>query len=167
MRTSLVLLVYVIGGGCGPAGGGDDGGGGDGSTIIVSPPDAVLEVVNGSTPAQPYTALLQRPDGSMLDVTAEALFTIDDLSLASFTDSTLFPTGTRAGRATVRATFEGNSGTADVTIRLRTIRVVDPAPAGSSDLFGTATEDPGRAPTVVYPSNGTMVPPNLGDFEAH
>ena len=48
--------------------------------------------------------------------------------------------------------------------------LVDPAstglPADPGSLFGGA-EDPARAPTLVYPNDGALVPPNLGRLEVH
>ena len=43
---------------------------------------------------------------------------------------------------------------------------VGTAPADSPSRFGGA-EDPARAPTLVYPGDGVILPPNLTGFEVH
>lgn len=40
------------------------------------------------------------------------------------------------------------------------------APTDSAGRFG-GTEEAGRAPTIVYPEEGTLLPPNLNGFEVH
>lgn len=45
--------------------------------------------------------------------------------------------------------------------------IVDPsAPADAPDRFGGA-DDPARAPELVYPSDGVVVPPNMRELEFH
>jgi hypothetical protein len=163
---SLLLASTWAPAGCGSSGGGDDGGI-PGAVLVVTPANPVLEVLNGVRPAQPFTAIITFDDGTSQDVSATATWTIDQTDLGAFAGPTFTPTGIRGGKGTVRATWSGTSGTTDVTIRMKTVRVVDPAPANTPDLFDAATEDPSRAPAVVYPADRTMVPPNLGDFEVH
>lgn len=45
-------------------------------------------------------------------------------------------------------------------------RVVGGAPSDSAARFGGA-DDPSRAPSIVYPEDGTLLPPNLTGFEVH
>jgi len=44
--------------------------------------------------------------------------------------------------------------------------VTDSAPADAPDRFGGA-DDPSRAPELVYPSDGVIVPPNMREIEFH
>ena len=47
-----------------------------------------------------------------------------------------------------------------------TVIVTDSAPADAPDRFG-GSEDPSRAPELVYPSDGVVVPPNMREIEFH
>lgn len=168
---SLALLVLV---GCGPSGGGDDddgGGNGDGGnasiTLEITPADAVLTVTDGVPATQAYTVTARLADGTMADVSGTAIISIDEPRLGTFAGTTLTANGQLAGPTVVRAAYQGASAMTPVTIKVAGRRVIDPAPANAADLFTAATEDPARAPVAVYPSNQTMVPPNLGDFEVH
>jgi hypothetical protein len=162
----LLLATTWVPAGCGSSGGDGDGGI-PGATLLVTPEDSVLEVLNGAIPEQTFTAIITYADGSMQDVSATAVWSIDFPELGAFTGPVFRPSGVRGGQAIVRATWSGTSGTTGITVRLKTVRVLDPAPANAPDLFGAAGEDPSRAPGILYPSDRTMVPPNLGDFEVH
>jgi hypothetical protein len=98
-------------------------------------------------------------------VTDDVTFAIDQRSVGRFDGDTLVATG--AGRGTVVATLDDRSGSAVVEVFRADVRIVDGAPGNASDLFDGAADDPARAPTIVYPSNGAIVPPNLGDFDVH
>lgn len=166
----LFLVLFVLG--CGPNGGDDpDGGaGGDGGldgTLEISPASATLAVVDGAAAEQPYTVTLRHPDDTTTDVTAEAGYFLDDTRLGTFQGQTLVASGVAGGEGTVTATYGGLQVIAEVTVTVQNTRVIDPAPANAADLFDAAIEDANRAPAIVYPSNATMVPPNLGDFEVH
>jgi hypothetical protein len=146
------------------------GDGGTGATIEISPSNAELVVRNGVAAAQPYTATARFPDGTTMDVTATALWSSESPLMANFSgSSTLVASGTLAGHTSVRASWNGAAGTAPVTVRVEQ-QIVDPSvPMGvdAPGLFGAATENPAQAPALVYPSDGTLVPPNLGEFEVH
>ena len=47
-----------------------------------------------------------------------------------------------------------------------TVIVTDSAPADAPDRFG-GSDDPSRAPELVYPSDGVVVPPNMREIEFH
>src|SRR5260221_2314592 len=60
--------------------------------------------------------------------------------------------------------MQGDTG---LTVFVKNIRVDATAPANAPDLFGTAVETAGHAPTIAYPADGILVPPNLGQFDVH
>jgi hypothetical protein len=165
--VSLVAaLLVACGDDSGPSGGGDAGG--TGITLEISPASAELDVVNGIAANQPFTATAHFADGSIQDVTAQTTWTCSP-TFAYFTGggATLTAAGPVAGHATVLARYQGASAMAPVTVKVSSIRVDPGAPANAPDLFAAATDDPARAPTVVYPSDKTLVPPNLGTFDVH
>ena len=165
MRKGLVCALLGIAlAACGPNDGGDDAAE-DAATLEVRPPTATLTVINGVAVEQPYTAHLIFEDGSERDVTAESSFMLAEGFVGFFETSTLVANG--AGRGRVVATREGKAGEAVVEVFARDVRVPDGVPPNAPDLFDSATDDPARLATIVYPSDGTIVPPNLGDFDVH
>ncbi len=164
MRASVLALLLVFA--CGDDGANNLPDAPGAPTLRVEPADVTVTIVDGQAVAQAYTATLIGIDGSMRDVTAETAFSIAP-NYGAFTGSTVSVSGQGAGPTPVSAAYEGVGGEATLTVYVRS-RVVDPgAPANAVDLFGNATEDPTRAPSVVYPSDTILVPPNLGEFDVH
>ncbi len=165
LSFACLVAVTLLGTACGSSG--DDAGGDDdpNAMIIVTPGDATLTVLNGVAVEQGYSAVMRQPDGSERDITAEATFSIAESQVGYFTGTTLVANG--AGRGTVTATLSGRQGTALVEVFRRDIRVPDGVLPTAPDLFDAATDDPARDATIVYPSTGSIVPPNLGDFDVH
>lgn len=167
MRTTLTIFLTLLLVGCGN------------STIDpppdppgivavhVAPQDATLTVRDGAPAEQPYTAMVEYEDGTVEDVTESAVFSLAEARLGTFQGANLVASGVAGGRTTVTALIEGGSGQASLTINVARAEVIEPAPVDAAALFEAATEDPARAPSLVYPSDQTLVPPNLGDFDVH
>jgi hypothetical protein len=144
---------------------------GDVLSIDVSPGSATL-IIEGDSPATAaFTATALRADGSMIDVTDQVQWSLEDTRLGSFEGATL-TTGTRMGGKThVRAQLGNQVGTADVTLLIRQ-RYSDPAASDLPDdvdtvFDGPVATEPARSPTLVYPNDGVLVPPNLRRLEIH
>jgi hypothetical protein len=159
------LVVTVVA--CGPTQGDGDPAGRDGAVVTVEPGGVVLTVPLGGTATQAYVATARFPDGTTEDVTADAVFTIDEAILGGFASATFQASGNAGGEGIVLATWHGASGTAPLTVRIEGVRVGDGAPADAAALFEATSQDSSRAPSIVYPSALTVFPPNLGDFEVH
>jgi Tol biopolymer transport system component len=178
MRSSI-LLVALFAAGCdcshgGPGGTGGGSGGGSGGgpapkSIAVTPADATY-TTDGVTPATAsYTAVATYADGHTEDVTMRAAFSLDDMGLGQFTGNSFKSVTNRGGRGTVSAMFNGATGTTSLTlVYQRTLN--DPASTGLpmdvATRFG-GTADSSRAPDLVYPNDGVLLPPNLGKLEIH
>ena len=179
MRTmikSVVAAVTVVLAGCAsgmsPAPGGDDDdddvGGADGgvqaiaTALMIDPASCDLVIDNGAPGQQAFTATAMFSDGTRRDVTASAKFRVD-AALGAFDGNRLAMAA--AGQTLIAASFSGVSATAQVTARVRSVRVDPALPPGAVSLFAGA--DNGRAPQIVYPPAGTVMPRNLGDFEIH
>lgn len=170
LLTTWLATVAVLAVACGGGGGSDDAGDDDqtvqpGDTLIVSPATATLTIANGAPVDQAYTATLHHESGVEVDVTDRVTFAIQESAIGYVSGDTLTATG--AGRGTMTGTLEGIQGTAVVEVYRKDIRVEDPAPANAADLFDAATDDPARVATIVYLSDRTIVPQNLGDFDVH
>ena len=178
MRHWLVAVVVVgLAGhpGCscshnGAANG--DGGGGDdmavaisGGDIEITPADATLDIMPGGAAAtQAYTAKLVM-NGQ--DVTNQATWTLDDASLGSFSGNTFTSNVDHGGSTLVHAAYNGLTGFATLHVKLHAMVPSDSCPScppfppdGTPTCAATA-----QTPTVLYPPDGILVPPNMNVLE--
>lgn len=106
------------------------------------------------------------PDGSETDVTADVTLTVEPAGIGAVAAATLTPTGNVAGLGKVVAFDGAHSGTANFEVFISKIL---PGTADEADipLFESAVDDTAHAIAVVYPPNGALIPPNLGEMEIH
>ncbi len=147
----------------------DGDGGVSGAHIVVAPDNAMLTVTDNVPATQAYTATLVDADGNSSDVTAQVTWTLADAAYGSVSGPTLTATGGGAGPSQITAQLATASGAATFTVYVHGHRVEGTLPTDGSlpGLFGSATEDPSRAPALVYPNDNILVPPNLGQFDVH
>ncbi len=145
-------------------------------SLVVEPVVTVLEVLpsaldltvgNEGVARQVFVASAHFDDGTTTDVTSEMTWSIDDPRLGGFQGALFVAGGAAGGRGVIRAKWNAVVVSVPVSVKIQRSRTADGAPANAPSLFLAATEDPTRAPTIVYPVTGTIVPPNLGDFEVH
>lgn len=135
--------------------------------LIVEPPEITVTIINDKVVTQAYTARLVDAGGREADVTAETTFTVHDPAYGTFAGATLSVTGGGAGPTRVDATARGATGDAALIVFVKKSVVSPLAPPGAPTMFGGATEDPSLAPTIAYPLDRILVPPNLGQFDVH
>lgn len=173
LALSLVLAPACSDDGSGDAGTDPDSGpGGELAGLVsltIAPGDQSL-VIEGTTPAtQSYTATGTFEDGSNRDITSSVAFSLDDTGLGSFTGAEFVSRVERGGFTLVRASAGSVVATTTLSLMLRQ-RYGDPAsvdlPVDPGPLFD-GPEDAGRAPQLVYPNPGVLVPPNLDELEFH
>jgi len=161
LSVSCLFLALALGA-CGPADDSDD----EASAVLVVTPESIaIDVINGVAVEQPYTAVLHYENGTEVDVTDSTSFIVAEAAVGYFDGTTLVANG--AGRGTIVATHGDAQAMATVEVFARDVRVGDGVDPSVPGLFDAATDDPARAATIVYPSDGTIVPPNLGDFDLH
>jgi hypothetical protein len=167
LSTASVLALVA----CGP--GGRGGGSGSADHLEISPATASVTVTNGVAVNEIYTATY---NGS--DVTAETTFSIADPGYGTWTGATLSVSGTAVGPTAITAAYDpaaGSAGSAspviggaDLTVYAKGFRASGSnVPANASDLFANATESAALAPTIAYPANNVIVPPNIGELDVH
>ncbi|MCI0571821.1 MAG: hypothetical protein L0Y66_13800 [Myxococcaceae bacterium] len=177
MRTTHALILLLAGvlatAGCTCGSGGTPDGGGDTDqlrSLTLTPADAVL-TISSSTPATAqYTVTGTYSDGHTGDLTAQAQLTLDNVALGSFAGRNFTSNTVRGGNTVVRAQVGAVSGETSLTLKLQQ-QLSESTPGGTppsnpGGKFG-GTVDAARAPTLVYPNSGVMVPPNLGRLEIH
>jgi hypothetical protein len=160
-RISLPAIALCALVACGPSMGDDMDG--DGATLLIEPPTSEHLILDGVPAKQAFTATLVGRDGKRRDVTAETVFSID-AALGGFNANELALVG--AGKALAHGVWQDKMGSAQVISRVKTTRVEAPLDPSVPGLFNQP-EDAARAPAIAYPPEGTVVPRNLGDFEAH
>lgn len=138
-------------------------------SIAVLPANQTL-TIDGTTPATGmYKAIGTFEDGHTEDISARVAFRLADPSMGSF-DKQRFTSATdRGGRTEVLAATGTQQGQTPLNLLLKK-RAPDPLspglPANPGTRFG-GTVAPGRAPELVYPNDGVLLPPNLGRLEIH
>ena len=177
---SLMLVVCV---GCGPSGAGGTGGanggagghtgtGGSGgqappgSTLEILPADQTVIVASGARANVDYVALLHTPGQSDSDVTTNTVFSVDNSALGNFAGAHFTGAVGAMGTTVVHGSEGGISAQTNLTLGVQSVVIGPGAPGDAPGRFGGSI-DPSRAPTIVYPTDGVLLPPNLNDFEFH
>jgi hypothetical protein len=176
---ALAAAAACGGGGGGGAGGVDAGDNGNGNgngnaeglvSIALEPANPSLTIDNDTPATAEFRAIGTYEDGSERDITRSARFSIVDSSLGRMEGPAFTSFTTRGGSTRVTAALGGVSGSTNLSLILRK-RYVDPdsaddLPDDPGDAFA-GDEDAERAPQLVYPNDGVLVPPNLRDIEIH
>jgi hypothetical protein len=175
-----------IGGGAGGSsalGGSGPGTGGGGSTgtspgipgltaLRIDPPAAMVAVQPGMPATQMFRAM-GTVNGTEKDLSKSASWFVDKTGLVTNIVNGLATTGdTYGGVALVQAVIGQVSAAATLTIKFTAANVATgpgamPAlPTTPAQPFG-GPADTARAPQLVYPNDGVLLPPNLNGIEVH
>jgi hypothetical protein len=170
MRLAIGLVVGCALNACASAGdrvvGGDDdapGGGAVTGVLSIAPTTSELLVDNGAAAHETFTATFTYSDGTTRDVTAATRFAIAAV-YGSFEANRL--AAVTPGRAEVTAVYGDAFASANVTVRLRSVRIDPALPATVEALFAGAG-DAARGPQILYPPLDAVMPRNVGDLEIH
>jgi hypothetical protein len=172
----------AVSGGGGGTGTGTGNGGTAGTTpppipglmsLRITPNMATVSVQPGSPAMQAYQALGKSSNGAERDVTASVSWSVDRPALVpTIAGGLAKTTDTTGGIVEVRATAGALSAAATLTIKLTATNVatgpgaMPPLPATPGQAFGGPADDK-RAPQLVYPNDGVLLPPNLNGIEVH
>jgi hypothetical protein len=136
-------------------------------SISIEPADLEVTVVDGVVINQDYKVTLVYSDGNKVDATQSAKLELRDPQYGMFSRANLAINGGGAGPTRVIATVEDVTGDTGLTVYVRKT-IIDPTlPPTTPDMFDTAVEDPTLAPTIRYPLDKILVPPNIGQFDVH
>jgi hypothetical protein len=187
-------LLLLPGGcdGCAPPGGGGGGGGeeGDGEgeggpaipgliALTIDPADVQLTTDGLQQPTQDFTVTATLRTGGTTDATALVAFELTNPGLGALIDNRFVSAGL-GGESELIARIDGVEARARIRVRVQTILIGDgnsadggDVPADAADLFddegplGPRPIDDDRAPDLVYPNDGVLLPRNLGVIEVH
>ncbi len=148
----------------------------DGLALIeLTPNQATLSTDGSSRPEQAFTALGTFANGTRVDVTDRVLWSVVDGSVGVMRDN-VFVSNAVGGVTDVVARAGDVRASARVTVRAVTVIIGDDDGNGDgggfpddvADIFdGDTPVDDGRAPQLVYPNDGVLLPKNLGVIEIH
>ena len=138
-------------------------------SIEVAPADQTLQIDGAMAATSVYTATGTFEDGTIADISDRVQWSLGDATLGSFAVNQFTSTLDKGGQTPVIAALAGVQGEAALTLRIRQ-RYGDPGASGlppdpAAPFTGPA--DPGRAPALVYPNDGVLLPPNLRLLEIH
>ena len=140
--------------------------------LRVEPADVMVTIQNGA-PATAHFRAYETAAGHEKEVTNTASWSSDNPLLASVDATGAATTGTRfGGETTVRVSWQGAMATARLHVRF-VLSVVASLPSGAPPLPAapggafTGPADSARAPELVYPNDGVLLPPNLFEIEVH
>lgn len=135
--------------------------------LRVEPADIQLTVAPGA-PVQRAFRVYHRLGSSEEDVTERATVTVVDPGLGSVQPGVFTSSASRGGVTQLSAKLVGLELAASARVEIHLVGSVIPAglPAKAAASF-VGVADAARAPQVVYPNDGVLVPPNLGVLEVH
>ncbi len=142
------------------------------TSFTISPLDQTLIVLDGVAATQTYTATGHFADGSSHDVSTQVSWTVVAPRRLGAFASNVFTTGvTNGGNGQVTARANGMLVTTSITVIVRAGHSIPPTggtaiPTMPGHLFA-GPADASRAPQLVYPNDGVLLPPNLGRVEIH
>jgi hypothetical protein len=135
------------------------------STLSIAAAASDLVITNGVPAHTTFTATLTAIDGTTRDVTTQSLFTINVKSeLGGFAGNVL--TIGVAARAQVTAVHRNKIASANITARVKSVRVDASLSPDTPNLFA-GPETATTTPLIVYPAPDAVAPRNLGGFEIH
>ncbi|MBX5481823.1 MAG: hypothetical protein IRZ16_08290 [Myxococcaceae bacterium] len=156
----------------GDAGAGTDGGGGDGEVacidglegISIAPAGEVVTIGLSPGPIA-FSATGTLSEGATEDLTSRLSWSArraDDTEPGTFAAPGSYqPLPGTGGVVTIEATDGCVTGTTQVTLKLEA-SFQDPGAAVSDRFDGpVVTDDPGKSPTAIYPSDQTRFPRNI------
>ncbi len=138
------------------------------SSLQVDPANQTLAISAGPATLT-YRTTGTFTDGHSEDVTALSNFHLEDTGLGSFQGAQFTSQADRGG--TTRVFAEAGTLKADTGLKLVLSRTaIDPdstgLPKDPATLFN-GPADAARAPELLYPNDGVLLPPNLGKLEIH
>ncbi len=162
------------------------------ATMRIEPADSVVVVQRGQSVTVPFRAFAtMRAGGGEVEITARTVFYVRDNYLVggfppdgSNTFTSRLPTSSadppqRGGKVTVQAQAASNNIPITTVTTTLTVKIIDSglAVAGSPAATPALPSDPGSAftgansatlaPTLVYPNDGVLLPPNVQQIEVH
>lgn len=136
-------------------------------SLAIVPAELSVTVVNGEPVTQDYQVFVTDSEGKTDEVTDLVILKLADERYGAFTGAKLAISGLGAGPTKVQTSLETVSAEAALTVYVKKQLVDGDLPMTTPNDFDNATEDPQLVPTIRYPLDRILVPPNIGKFDVH
>jgi len=142
-------------------------------SLALAPANQVSAVTAGTAYSLPYTVTATYANATTADVTAQSFFTISDPNVGSFTGNTFSWGMVYGGVFTVSTLQCGVVGTTQLTLQVGVVLGAGGGDAGvdagglANGFGGPPSTVTACAPTLVYPPDGVLLPPNTNVIEVH
>jgi hypothetical protein len=151
------------------------------TTLTITPGAQVASVAANAAFTQAFTVTASYAGLPGADVTATSFFTTNDPGIGTFSGATFTWSGKYGGAVTVSATNCGVVGTTTLSLLLNASfgttdagvpsggdagTIVNPNTA-AGQFTGSPTTVSACNPTLVYPADGVLLPPNTNVIEVH
>ncbi len=136
-------------------------------SLSIVPAELSVTIVDGQAVTQDYQVFVTDSEGKIDEVTELVILKLADERYGAFTGAKLAVSGLGAGPTKVQASLETVSAEAALTVYVKKHLVDGDLPPTTPTEFESATEDPVLAPTLRYPLDKILVPPNIGKFDVH
>jgi hypothetical protein len=166
-------------GGGGAIGGGTGGGVGLPSncqavpqSLQIAPADQSVTVDPAAGYSQAFVVTATYAGGTTGDVTGDTFLATDDPGVGGFNGNVFTWGGKYGGTVTISATYCGVVATTTLVLKSNVNATVgkggvDPNAASGQFGGGGASTNPSCSPTLVYPPDGVLLPPNTNVIEVH
>lgn len=137
-------------------------------SLTIQPPDVVYRIDDGAAVTRQYRVYGRYEDDAVVDLTTDAAWVSFDPALLSIDAAGVATTSGQLGGATmIQATLGGVVAATGATVIQRHLDPLTGAPTDVAARFDAAQLDPtfGRAPALMYPESGTVLPPNFPGLE--
>jgi WD40-like Beta Propeller Repeat len=137
-------------------------------SLRIDPVATVLVVgLDAATVNAPVRAYALREGEPEKDLTNDVEWSIDNTNIAGVNLGTIATRGI-GGKTKIRASYEGVSAEADLTVMLKGTTYLPGTDATTEMAFDMAMVDPDptNAPAIEYPEDGVVLPANLPPIEA-
>jgi hypothetical protein len=143
-------------------------------SIDIAPNDVTLDLIQGQAPPQQAFTVTYHGASNDMDVTGQASYTLQDLSLGTMNGNTFIAGTSHGGTTTLIASYTPEGGqlsTAQATIHVRVHgSFVGPDCMGNPACTAFPGDNApacaaGSEATIVYPNDGALIPPNLNTMD--
>lgn len=167
------------------SGGNSSGGSGSGGSganpciapvsLAITPGNSAANVSVGTPFTQPFTVTATYANNTTADVTAQSFLTLSSNAVGTLSGATFTWGGTIGGQVNVNAMTCGVTASTSLTLKLSATFGPGAGDGGVGDAgsaptaFGGAgsTSNASCNPTLVYPPDGILLPPNTNVIEVH
>ncbi len=139
------------------------------TALTLAPADFSATVTSGGTFSKAYTVQATYANGTSADITGGSFFSASDPALGSFNGAQFNWGGNHGGQVIIKAMNCGVTGTTTLTLKLAVsdgTTGTDPATA-ATQFTGPDSTKTACAPTLLYPPDNVLIPPNTNVIEVH